>query len=399
MATKKLTDAIAKALPWTGRAVAVRDTTIKGFMVVRNRNSATWCVQADLWEPGARGERRLLGTRRITLGKVGELTCDKARVAALEALSALRKGTDPRTVPEAAPEPSELTLRGLMQAYAADMQRRQCQPRSVADMLARQARYLPNHQDRPLRELKRSTLRAEHERISTDHGTRVANMTLREVRAAWNLLLRQADDPASLPPNGATGITWHRDNRKDAVLKPDELKVWWEATERLSPLRRLMHRFGLLSGLRPGNLMGLRRSWINWDAPAVVIPRTKAGRPFALPCSPQMVEILREALRVGDVLYGDRHDFVFPTRARNGDIVACTVIREPKLPSQTGHILRHTHRTLAALIGVPRDDAMLLLDHTVSGISGVYLHERVLFSRLITAQVTLSNYITKLTTE
>jgi hypothetical protein len=60
------------------------------------------------------------------------------------------------------------------------------------------------------------------------------------------------------------------------------------------------------------------------------------------------------------------------------------------LPSETGHILRHTYRTTAQRIGLDKIDARLLLDHTVPGIDGVYIHENALFDRLLEAQQRMS---------
>jgi hypothetical protein len=53
------------------------------------------------------------------------------------------------------------------------------------------------------------------------------------------------------------------------------------------------------------------------------------------------------------------------------------------LPSETGHILRHTYRTIAQRIALDKIEARLLLDHTVPGIDGVYIHEKALFDKLL----------------
>lgn len=65
-----------------------------------------------------------------------------------------------------------------------------------------------------------------------------------------------------------------------------------------------MHRLGLLSGLRPGNLVAIERAWLRLDAGAVDFPARvmKNRQPFALPLSAPMVAIVREALGAGDVL-------------------------------------------------------------------------------------------------
>ena len=52
--------------------------------------------------------------------------------------------------------------------------------------------------------------------------------------------------------------------------------------------------------------------------------------------------------------------------------------------------MRHTYRTMAQRIGIDKIEARLLLDHTVPGIDGVYIHEKALFDRLLVAQERMS---------
>jgi hypothetical protein len=56
----------------------------------------------------------------------------------------------------------------------------------------------------------------------------------------------------------------------------------------------------------------------------------------------------------------------------------------------------HTYRTIAQRIGVDKIEARLLLDHTVAGIDGVYIHEKAVFDRLLHAQERISAAILNL---
>ena len=80
--------------------------------------------------------------------------------------------------------------------------------------------------------------------------------------------------------------------------------------------------------------------------------------------------------------------WLFPTRSskEGRGVIATQVWREKSLPSETGHILRHTYRTVAQSIGIDQVSARLLLDHRVPGIDGVYIHQRALFGPLLAAQ-------------
>ena len=88
--------------------------------------------------------------------------------------------------------------------------------------------------------------------------------------------------------------------------------------------------------------------------------------------------------------------WLFPTRSKQGHVKATTTWRERTLPSETGHILRHTYRTLAQRVGIDKIDARLLLDHKVPGIDGIYIHEKALFDRLLASQEQMSAAILEL---
>lgn len=84
------------------------------------------------------------------------------------------------------------------------------------------------------------------------------------------------------------------------------------------------------------------------------------------------------------------------TDIARGQVIATQVCREKSLPSKMGHLLRHTYRTIAQLEQIGRIEARLLLDHTVPGIDGVYIHEKALFDRLLVSQERMSVAIMKL---
>ena len=146
-----------------------------------------------------------------------------------------------------------------------------------------------------------------------------------------------------------------------------------------------MHELGLFSGLRPGTLVTLERAWVTLGARAITIPRMKSGREFALPLSGHMVVLFERALALSDA-FAPGSPWLFPARGREGGVIATAVWKERLLVGETGHILRHTYRTVAKLAGVDDVDGDLLLDHKIQGVRGVYLSERALFERLLGAQ-------------
>jgi integrase len=209
--------------------------------------------------------------------------------------------------------------------------------------------------------------------------------------------MKVVDDPDALPGNPVEAVTFNKERASNRVLMPDDLPVWWAKVQALpNPLRRDMHTLGLLSGLRPGTLVSLRRDWVDIGARAISIPRMKSGRSFDLPLSEKMLEVVRHAMAAGEVLF-PKSPWLFPTRSSiTNEVIATQVWKEKALPSETGHILRHTYRTIAQREGIDRVNARLLLDHAVPGIDGVYIHERALFDTLLAEQEKMSAAISRL---
>jgi integrase len=235
-------------------------------------------------------------------------------------------------------------------------------------------------------------VRTKHQELTETRGKVTANHVMRDFRAAYNLALRIVDDPALIPDNPVKAVTFNKARAANRVLMPDDLPDWWERIQALpNPLRRAMHELGLFSGLRPGTLVSLRRDWVRLGERAISIPKMKRGHPFDLPLSSHMVGVVRRALELSDMLY-PKAPWLFPTRSTGDqrEVICTQVWREKALPSETGHILRHTYRTIAQRIGLDKIEARLLLDHTVPGIDGVYIHEKALFDRLLQAQERMS---------
>ena len=392
---RKLTETYINRLPFEGRPYAVRDTHTTGLMVAINKTSKSYKVQRDLWR-GQRGRRRLVKTVRCTLGTTEQLTLDEARTRAQEVIAQIKRGTDPNS-PAAGSGAEVWTVGTLWDEYEADMRQRGLSDRTIDGFRYHLDKYLTDWRAVPLTELRRSTCRERHGKITERHGPYPANQIMRSLRAAWNFALRVVDDPDALPGNPVAAVTFHRERRREAVIMPQDLPAWWARVQALeNPLRREMQTLGILSGLRPGTLVGVERDWIDLEAQAIKIPRMKSGREFHLPLSGPMVEIVQRALELGDVLY-PRASWLFPTRSNDGRrVIATQVWREKRLPSETGHILRHTYRTLAHAAGITETDGRLLLDQKVPGISGVYIQERALFDHLQDRQEHMSAYILKL---
>lgn len=374
----------------------IRDTSLRGFYVVKGARGVAFKVAGDL----ARGR-----TVRMTLE---ETDLKAARAKAMALLAQIKAGVDPRAAAPVAPV-IVLTVGAAIDRYMADMPKRKCAPKSIQFTGARLRGHLAGWLDRPIVGIRGQDCIDAHERITASAGPVAANKTLRDFRAVWNLAARQLGDSeqfAAKCPVTSVTMNEERATRDNATVK--DLPGWWCRTGELSnPLRTNMHRLALLSGLRPGNLCGIRREWLDLDAPTGAVIRFPASvmkgrgskrRPFVMPLSAAMVVLVREALERGPVLVGvsaDRCEWLFPARSRDGArVIATSNWTESTLASnECGHALRHSYRTLAAAAGVPYDVAEMLVAHVLPGVGSRYVHADGLETRLRAAQEQVTAFI------
>lgn len=404
----RLTKKVIEALPTAqanGKSYLVRDTVVRGLLLAVNRTAPnTWKVQRDLYRDG-----RLVKTVRTTIGKWPELDVDGARTKALEVIAQIKRGTDPNAAPDkpAGPKTDSVltwTIERAYDEYAADMRKRGARDRSVDEMKWRLETYLGDWKTRSIVSLTKAECRARHELITANiaaayehkngkqrgyDGKRTANHVMGELKSALNFAASMCEESESLPSNPVAAVTMHKIRAASRSLAFVDLPEWWGKVQKLpNPLRRVMHMLGLLSGLRPGTLVAIERRWIALDRQTISIPHThmKSKEPFELPLSMFMCELVGSAIATGDIMYNGSQ-WLFPTRSRDGKkIIATQVWKEDSLPSETGHILRHTYRTIAETTGIPHTHRRLLLDHSLGGMDAVYVDKRQLFRDLLASQ-------------
>ncbi len=352
MPPTKLTEAFIRRLVYDGKPIVVRDTEVRGLMIAVHKHTKSYKVQRDLWV-GEYGRRRKVKTVRRTLGTTDDLKLYEARIKATEVLNEIRRGIDPNATARASGAEA-WSVEQMFEEYGNDLRARECADRTIDDMFKQVDRYLRHWKTLPIPEVTRTMAREKHRTISTRHGKAVANNTMRLFRAAYNLALRVVDDPDALPGNPVQAVTFNKVRSAGRVLLPDELPEWYAKVQALpNPLRRVMHTLGLFSGLRPGTLVSLRREWLHLDDQAISIPKMKRGEPFDLPLSEYMVALVRESLAIGDQAYPGT-EWLFPTRNKDGKVIATAVWRERTLPSETGHRAPNTrHKSSTSLWADP----------------------------------------------
>ncbi|MEZ5935222.1 MAG: tyrosine-type recombinase/integrase [Alphaproteobacteria bacterium] len=376
---RKFTEANVKDLPSAeGRGYVVRDTELKGFVVIVNKRSASWAVQRDLWQ-GPRGRRTLVRSVRHTIGRVGIMPLRVAREKALEAIRLIQQGVDPNK-PHMI---DELTLGDQWREYEASLKTRGRSDRTVADFTY-DLRYFQDWKHKALSEIggDRRRVRERHIEITKKHGPYIANRAMRALRAAYNLALKVDDH---LPANPVVAVTFNREKRRNEAIAPDDLADWWQKVEALeNPIRRDLHKFLLLTGMRRTAAVTARWEHVDWNKRCLFVPKPKGGedRAFHMPLSGYLLGLLR-ARQEGNEKPFPRSPWIWPAESKEGHV---TEPKETKRGLPPPHVLRHSYATFAKAAGLNEMDIALLMNHKLPGVTGGYIHETSLIEHLKACQ-------------
>lgn len=293
------------------------DSRLAGFGVTIGKRRTSFVVQ-----------RRVDGeSRTVVLGHWGPpkaralapdlLTVAKARDKASAALVGMRAGEHPHG--DRAASPDGPTLAEACEQYIARLQRDGKRPTSI-DTISREilgrneerdGSYLRPWLDRALSSITGRECRARHEEITVDNGPHVANRVMRQLRAIWNFIAKEAaagvidgiPNGRLFAANATIAVEWNKENdRSDFVIRRQEpvpwsdLPAWHDAVLALkNPIRRDYNLVVLLTGLRRMDAATIRWEHVDFAAGTLKRPNPKGGREraFQIPLSVELVKILK----------------------------------------------------------------------------------------------------------
>lgn len=347
---KRLTSEAVRRLQNTTRTTTLSDPALPGLYLRVNKRSKTWIAQ-----------RSVAGRqRRVTLGRFPEVSAEAAREKALKALAAMGEGRDP------AEERRQALARGvtLREALETHLASPRIKPKTEKDYRWHVERYLGDWLNRPLRDLgrDRSGVRERHAQLTAAGKKRTADYALQAFRAIYNRALREHPE---LPPNPCAAVEFRGIKPRIVGLDADRLAKWGPDVLTLSPIRRDLHLFMLLTGMRRTAACTARAEHVDLVARVLRVPLPKGGaeRAFDLPLSAPLVDLLRHRLAENEILKRGT-PWLFPSPSKSGH---ATETREAKLGGLHGHALRHAFAKLAREAGVPIAELKLLLNHRLPG--------------------------------
>ncbi len=170
----------------------------------------------------------------------------------------------------------------------------------------------------------------------------------------------------------------------------EPLRILWAALATASdPCFQACLRFGLLTGIRRGELAGLRWAHLTLTGgdPRIDLPAeiTKTGEARSVPLGPLSINLLVSLPRLAGT------DLVFPGRGKPDPATGRIVIpmmsgwsqRLAPVKAALGasnfglHVLRRSYRSGLSDLGVPQEIAELMLGHKRKGLVGTYDHSGV----------------------
>lgn len=237
------------------------------------------------------------------------------------------------------------------------------------------ARYLDGWKNRTLQEIgtDRAALMALHTRITEKHGAATCNQVVRLLSAVyrWHRDRTHSDLPDW--PRKVAEI--HKIPARDWAYSDDELKAWWRTTVKskdgkvesrgvamLGPIKRMWWLTALFTGARKGSIEALRWADIDFDKKTIHFRVTKGDRPYIVPMSEKLAELLRAYYDSGDV---PPSEWVFPSSVKEDNHIVG--VKNDKEGAGPAHRLRHTFRTTLAQLGVSTDQARMLMGHSMGG--------------------------------
>jgi integrase len=234
--------------------------------------------------------------------------------------------------------------------------------------------YLGDWLDKPLTEIgaDRSGVRERHARITKKNGATSADTAYRVLRAIYNRGLREHPD---LPPNPTRNVDYHGPKRRKVDATSDKLAAWGKAVLALAPIRRDMHLFFLLTGMRRTAGITAKHEDVNELGNVLHVPKPKGGasRKFDLPLSGPLQDLIAHRVCENRIIYR-KTPWLFPSISKEGHVAE---VQQHELLGLTGHALRHTYATLALESGVPLAELKFLLNHAADSVTMGYLNPSV----------------------
>jgi integrase len=334
-----------QVLKWTARAIEafavskrtdIVDPETKGLVLrITPNGTKTWSLVYNRKGDGKK--------RRLTLGEYQRLGLSDARAMAEVRRGEISAGADPAA--KVAEYFKAETVSELLDHFL----RLHPQPNAAwtlncKRMFGKDVRPIIGHIKLP--DLARSHVRQVIERVRSRGVTVTVNRTHAALRRAFSWAVSKDLMVTNPALNMATDI---QERSKVRALSPKEIQVMWSALDKtnMSEKSRIALRLVLVTGQRPGEVCGARKSELDLDNGDWIIPskRAKNKQEHFVPLSKLAIELFRQAASLSP-----DSDHVFSSRPRSGVGLNHTVAMQ-------AHALSHAMRDSLETLGLSDNPA------------------------------------------
>lgn len=339
-----------------------RDNALPGFALrVNSGGSKSFIVETRINNK----------VKRLTLGRYGKLTVEQARNQAKILLGDIVSGKDP-VAEKKAKLAKTVTLQEAFDDYL--LAKKNLRPSTIHDYNRSIEGALSDWRKKALRDITKDMVEIRHRELGEKSHSR-ANNTFRFLRAIFNYAISRYEDAKGNPIITLNPVArlsqiraWYHVPRKQTLIKPHQLKGWYEATMQLSyeTTRDYIH-FVLFTGLRRSEASQLTWDNVDFDEKTITILITKNHRVHVLPFSDFLEDLLQRRFEESLEIDRENGNYVFPGASLGKPLI------EPKTALKkvvklsgvtfTLHDLRRTFITIAESLDIPSYALKRLLNH------------------------------------
>lgn len=260
----------------------------------------------------------------VTLGQFPSMSIQQASIKSRKVAIELSEGHDPNAK-RIQSKLENITLEQCFEAYMESKTVAQLSEGSRKSYKAILNNWLSDWKNKPLKDITTNLVNQRFREISKEYPI-AANNTFRFVRAIFNFAQGEWEDSNGdplFPNNPVKKLThkkrWHKEERRQGVLKNYELEPWFKALELFEQTGTAQggvapstfadyFRFVLMTGLRRREASNLRWSDIDFKGKTISIEQTKNKQTHIIPITSYVMQLLerRSANRVNDFVFEGR---------------------------------------------------------------------------------------------
>jgi integrase len=328
------------------------DTELKGFGLLVSRTTKTYIVQRT---SGGKSIRTTIGSHKIYVPET-------ARPKAIEHLAKIAEGKNPNQLKKDQ-KTKKITLDQIVKKYLAERQH-QLKPRTIRNYEDYIKNHLSDWCNKALADLTPDMIIKRHNDIQQSKKY-AAMHTFKFLETLFRYAQNDDEDLKNPVLILRKKRLYIQRERRDSTIKDHQLEVWYKSVCNLkNDSMRDALIFLLFTGLRKNEAFKLKWEYIDMKDKSLRIPHTKSGKPFNIPLSDFLIDLLVKRKN-------NKSIWVFDGNGQDGHITESRKAIE-RIEKETGikfmlHDLRRTYITIAERTAPTQYSLKKLLNHSTAG--------------------------------